>query len=193
MDFKRKTRIILTGGPCSGKSYAIENFFSNDIVKIPEVATYLLENNYFPAPPEGDKTEWQANFQDAILKTQFILESEIFHNDDNYFVVQDRGIADGAAYMPNGIKDLEEKMEKFFGMKVYEQIGWKTIVVILSIPDEKSYNKLKETNPHRMENYADALKAHNKIIEVYQASPYKHVIISGSYKDNYKAIEKILN
>src|SRR4051812_35381169 len=100
-------RIVLTGGPCSGKTTvqrALSEEFHDEVVLVPEAATMLLDHG-FPVPgkhlPWGQ--EWQATLQAAILPLQRALEDAyllVAANRGSQLVVCDRGVLDGAAYTP---------------------------------------------------------------------------------------------
>lgn len=106
-------KIVITGGPCSGKSSTIEAIkaeFGNQIVIVPEAATILLSNG-FPVPGKDVEwsLEWQDAFQAAVVKLQQSMERShklIAKNRNAKLLICDRGIMDGAAYTPGGTKEF---------------------------------------------------------------------------------------
>ena len=106
-------RIVITGGPQSGKSTAtraLKREFGNKILLIPESATILI-TKAFPKPGEDIpySPEWQAAFTNAILPLQRERENawELVAKDRGIkVVVCDRGIMDNAAYADGHIKDF---------------------------------------------------------------------------------------
>ena len=106
-------KIVLTGGPCSGKTtvlQALAEEFRGQIALVPEVATILLEGG-FPLPGKDLEwsEDWQAAFQSAILPLQqsmedaYILKAKV---NDCKLAVCDRGVLDGAAYTPGGVDEF---------------------------------------------------------------------------------------
>ena len=107
-DNKKKqkiTKIVLTGGPCAGKTTAM-NWIQNNFVKqgykvifIPETATELITSGFAPWD-----TRTSVDFQEILLKLQ--LEKEKIYEEaakklpnDKILLVCDRGIMDNKAYM----------------------------------------------------------------------------------------------
>lgn len=116
--------IVLTGGPCSGKSTAlvkISEIFSNfgySVLTVPEAATEFFSNG---VEIEGDGIS-NIDFQKQILLAQIEREERYksmawcFKNPKR-LVVADRGRMDGKAYMFPG---LFEEMIKRMGFSVTE-------------------------------------------------------------------------
>ena len=106
-------KIVITGGPCAGKTTAlnwvVENFTKMGwkVLTIAEAATHIIMR---PLRPNVDLT--LMGFQDLIMKTQLFLEdsteqaiknneTSLYKDDDKVLIVCDRGICDGAAYVTN--------------------------------------------------------------------------------------------
>ncbi|XP_035226338.1 TRPL translocation defect protein 14-like isoform X2 [Stegodyphus dumicola] len=113
---KEKTvyRLVLTGGPCSGKTTGqarLCTFFENlgwKVYRVPEAATVLLNGGVrFPdlTPSDAEK------FQENLLKTMMAMEETYFSLaatcNRNCLVICDRGTMDAAAFIP---KDVWDKM-----------------------------------------------------------------------------------
>jgi predicted ATPase len=106
---KRIRKIVITGGPCAGKSTvlcALREEFGDRVVLVPEAATVLLEGG-FPVPGRDLEwsEEWQAAFQPAVLALQSALERSrtLLAGEREGVLVCDRGILDGAAYTEGGV------------------------------------------------------------------------------------------
>ena len=103
-------KIVLTGGPCSGKTTVLSvlrEAFSGQLCLVPEVATVLLSGG-FPLPGKQVpwSEEWQANFEAAVLPVQRSMEDtyKLMADAKGYqMLICDRGILDGAAYTPGGL------------------------------------------------------------------------------------------
>lgn len=77
-------RIVLTGGPCAGKSSALKHLREAakaegfDVLTAPEVATVIFNSGWkFPESDDPDVEEQKYNFQVAILKLQLQLERSL--------------------------------------------------------------------------------------------------------------------
>lgn len=110
--------VVLTGGPCSGKSTvmrALQDEFQSEILVVPEVATLLLEGG-FPTPGKHLpwSEEWQAAFQAAVLPLQRSLEAAhrlMASANGAKLLLCDRGELDGAAYTPGGVTAFAERYQ----------------------------------------------------------------------------------
>lgn len=112
-------KIVITGGPCAGKttalSWIVENFTKMGwkVITIEEAATQIIMR---PLRPGAELS--LEGFQDLIMKTQIFLEdsteqairnnkTSLYKEDDKVLIVCDRGICDGAAYVD---KDMFESL-----------------------------------------------------------------------------------
>lgn len=99
-------KIVLTGGPCAGKTTLISRInqiFSLKgyrIFTVNEVATELIQNGL---KPFGDCVDMET-FQNFILDTQLAKEKTYikaaeFVKEDKVIIIFDRGVLDGKAYI----------------------------------------------------------------------------------------------
>jgi predicted ATPase len=103
-------KIVLTGGPCAGKTTVKEVLareFVGKAIVVPEVATMLI-NGGFPSPNDGLRWSegWQQLLEEAIFHTQTRLEQacELLAQERGVdFLICDRGLMDIAAYTPGGV------------------------------------------------------------------------------------------
>ena len=107
MEEKKIFEIVLTGGPCAGKTkvfdelskYLIEKGYY--VIPIPETATELIKSKIIP---NGDRKQVLL-FQDLVLKKQFIKETvaETYAKNNNInkpiVILLDRAIIDNRAYL----------------------------------------------------------------------------------------------
>ena len=103
-------RIALTGGPCAGKSSALEHMIQAatqagfDMITPPEIATLFFNSSYaLPSPSSSGFAEQVFTFQANVLKLQLQLErcfSDLAGSSGRpTIVVFDRGLMDGRAFM----------------------------------------------------------------------------------------------
>ena len=106
-------KIVLTGGPCGGKSTvmkALKEEFGDRLIVVPEVATIVLAGG-FPVP--GRDLEWSESWQDAfqaaVTPLQIGIEDShalVAKNRGANVMVCDRGVLDGAAYTQGGVTEF---------------------------------------------------------------------------------------
>lgn len=107
-------KIVLTGGPCAGKTTALKNIkeYLNSknipVITIPETATELILNGINP------KNVPVYDFQKLVLKKQYSKETiaDIYarlygYDKDTVIIIYDRGIIDNMAYL-----EQEEDFDK---------------------------------------------------------------------------------
>ncbi|MGZ3656329.1 MAG: ATP/GTP-binding protein [Bdellovibrionota bacterium] len=161
--------IVLTGGPGVGKTAVMEaarQIFSQDVTILPEAASVVYSGG-FPrhASPHSVRAA-----QRAIAAVQSELEN--FTRDDRKAPVAlcDRGIADGAAYWPDGPGSFYASI----GTSAEEIFSRYSTVIHLRTPAAgKGYDN---SNPMRTENAAQALELCRRIERVWQAHPNRLVV-----------------
>ena len=101
-------KIVLTGGPCGGKTVvqsAIKKEFGDLAILVPEIATLLI-NNGFPAPGKEFRwnKEWDLLFSDTILPLQLSFEKACLMTAKKNcrLMICDRGVLDVAAHFYGG-------------------------------------------------------------------------------------------
>lgn len=111
---KRVYKIVLTGGPCGGKTTGqsrLSTFFENlgwKVFRVPETATVLLSGGV----KFSDLTEKEAyKFQENLIRTMIQIENTYFElgssSTRNCLIICDRGVMDASAYIS---KEKWEKM-----------------------------------------------------------------------------------
>lgn len=120
----RLIKIVLTGGPCGGKTTSLarlSEFFRTHgfrVFTVPEAATTLWSNGVALADILGSN-ETQYWFQDAVLDFQIHLEDGMERIARSLgrpsVILCDRGTLDGAAYVS---KELWEELVKKKGLEL---------------------------------------------------------------------------
>jgi hypothetical protein len=182
MGIKNMKRIVLTGGPCSGKTTvqkALREEFFDCIVIVPETATLLLKGG-FPAPgvdlPWSEA--WQASLQAAILPLQRSLEDAyalVARERGSQLLVCDRGMLDGAAYTPGGTPEFCRK----HGLDAAEVMARYDAVIhleSLATTDSERYGKIG--NESRFEPLERAQTLEGNTRAAWAGHP-RHLVIGG--------------
>jgi len=184
---KMKKMIVITGGPCAGKSTIIDRLKQdfNAYYFIPEVATMLLESKAYPMPDPWTQ-EWQDGFQEKIVTTQLLLEKTTLSLSENKFIILDRGVLDGAAYMEGGVKEFCNRfnlIEKEVLNRYHSVIHLES----LSTMSPKMYEELLKTNEQRFETLEQAQHRERMTQEVWKNHP-KRYHVSNEIEMSYKTI-----
>lgn len=190
MDIKK---IVLTGGPCAGKSTALELIrkrFTNEgyyVVFLPEMATVL--HNIGVKCKDFNK---MVDYEEVLLKFQF--ETEHLLNEsvkrigvDKVLIVCDRGVLDCKTFITDKeFDDIIKKLNVNFNPNTYYDAIFH--LTTSAIGAEEHYNL---DNPARREGVKDAVLQDEKLVEVYNKHKY-HRIIDNSTNFNDK-MTKLLN
>jgi len=180
---KRIPHIVLTGGPCSGKSSVMRELqqeFGNAIHCVPEVATIVIAQ-VGVRPPVGDPIGMR-KFQRTIYRVQrgFETISDLQAvRDGKAALLLDRGTIDGAAYMDGGI----EEMEKVCRTSCGHEYGQYDLIICLETPPEKVYKEHQRNNPARHEDFEQASKLGKRIKKVWRGHPrFRFIPNCGSWR-----------
>ena len=99
------TKIVITGGPCAGKTTAmswIQNNFSKlgyKVMFVPETATELINGGLAPWDLSTSYDYQKIVFLNQMIKEDSFYESAKKMNNDKILIVCDRGLMDNKAYM----------------------------------------------------------------------------------------------
>ncbi len=125
-------KIVLTGGPCAGKSKSInsiKNHFEKlgyNVIIINESATELINSGIKPfGENKIDPFEFQKIIFDYQLMKENILGNSVFDNTKDTIVIHDRGIMDNKAYLTelDFNRLLHDKnMQEIFLLERYDAI-----------------------------------------------------------------------
>lgn len=192
---KRKqkiTKIVLTGGPCAGKTTAM-NWIQNNFVKqgykvlfIQETATELITGGFTP---------WEArtniDFQEILIELQ--LEKERLFAEaakklpnDKILLVCDRGIMDNIAYM--GKKDFNNILKKKGLNKVQIRDSYDAVFhLVTAAKGAKEYYNLD--NEARTETIEEAARLDDLLVSSWTGHPHLRIIDNSSnFEDKMKKL-----
>eukprot|EP00931_Biecheleriopsis_adriatica_P005502 TRINITY_DN107012_c0_g1_i1.p1 TRINITY_DN107012_c0_g1~~TRINITY_DN107012_c0_g1_i1.p1 ORF type:complete len:360 (-),score=62.08 TRINITY_DN107012_c0_g1_i1:164-1192(-) len=113
-------RVVLTGGPCGGKSSCLEHIRQEatnagfDVIMCPEVATVIFNSGY-KLPPSDDPNFAEScfGFQLTVAKLQLQLERNLIYlaslSGTPTIIIFDRGLVDGKAYLTDEAGNINEE------------------------------------------------------------------------------------
>ena len=161
--------VVLTGGPGAGKTAVMEaarQIFARELMILPEAASIVYAGGFprYPVPHSIRAA------QRAIAAVQ--AELEAFASEDNSAPVAlcDRGIADGAAYWPEGSASFFSAL----GTSAEEIFARYSTVIHLRTPTAAmGYDN---SNPMRTETADEAAKLDQRIDRVWEGHPNRVVV-----------------
>jgi len=211
-------RIVITGGPASGKSTIIDAIREKypNAQFIPEVATSIFLYYKLTPPNDNESLEfwqWLWSVQKLISMHQVTLEEHIFDTITpkrlNEFVILDRGLYDNVAYIRRIPNAIQEQLYHAFGDKyrpianIYHAISriqklaegkhhfYDCVIILKTTGHEKDlYNKLKASNPARYESAEEAVEIEQKIIESYTTAREIGLVGNVKYVDTLDLKQK---
>lgn len=188
------SKIVLTGGPCAGKTTAlnwINNYFSQrgyTVLFVPETATELISNGVAP---------WTCgssyDFQTSLMKLQKVKE-QIFEESaktmksDKILIVCDRGILDNKAYM----KDIEFKrvLRELGSSEVKERDSYDAVFHLVTAAKGKEDMYTLSNNVARTESVDEARELDDKVISAWTGHPHFRIIDNST--DFEEKLERLL-
>ncbi len=178
------SKIVITGGPCAGKSTAmswIQNAFSQigyTVLFIPETATELINSGVAPWTC-GTKKEYQkCQLKLQIEKEKVFEQAASTMKTDKVLIVCDRGALDNKAYMNDA--DFAEAVQ-FIGINEVElRDNYDAVFHLVTAAKgaEKFYTL--ENNSARTEKPEQAVELDDKLISAWTGHPHFRVIDNSS-------------
>lgn len=190
---KQIFKIVLTGGPCAGKSSAMkmikEKFTALGyyVVFIPETASELIIAGIAPWVV-SPYVEFQFNLMKLQLEKEKIFEdlTKTIDNYDKILIVCDRGIMDSKAYMTKA--EFDRSVQRLGGSEVKMRDDYDAVfhLVTAAIGAEEHYGYENEA---RYETPEEAASIDRKILNAWTGHPHLRVIDnSTSFEEKLKRL-----
>lgn len=188
-----RPRIVLTGGPCSGKSSAIEQLQADlsDILRcVPETATIIIDRVGAKPPPSDGYG--MRRFQRTVHRVQCGFEEVSLMQalgESKIALLLDRGTMDGAAYLNGGVLEFEQVC---LTQATAEHSRY-TAIIILDVPPKNVYDAKKANNPARRETHEEATELGRRISQAWSGHPNViHIGNFNSFNEKYAAIRSVV-
>lgn len=174
---KEIKKIVLTGGPCAGKTTAMswinENFTKQGykVLFVPEEATELIKGGI--TPWENPAREFQSLLISMQIKKEdaFIKACE-FLSGDKFLIVYDRGILDSRAYMG------EEEFYKSLADNdlTLENVFDRYDAVFHLVSSAKGEDNAYQNTDVRKETKEDAIALDERTLNAWVGHPHLRII-----------------
>lgn len=196
-------KIVLTGGPCAGKTTALANIeqylkeLGYKVFIVSETATELINSGLSPIDKNGVGI---VKFQEYVLKYQLQKEhlyEEIAANfpHDKIVIICDRGILDGKAFISDRqfneiLKQVSEELNiKLNSSDIINRYDMVIHLTTAARGNSKYYTL--ENNSARSETVDEAIRLDKKTVEAW--SVHNNLQIIDSYEDFDEKITAIIN
>ena len=173
-------KIVLTGGPCAGKTTAlnwINNYFRErgyTVLFVPETATELISNGVAPWTCGTNYDYQRQQLKLQKVKEQIFEDASKTMKNDKILIVCDRGALDNKAYM----KDVEFKrlLKEFNTNETKERDSYDAVFHLVSAAKGKEEVYTLANNAARTETVEQARELDDKIIAAWTGHPHLRII-----------------
>ena len=174
------SKIVLTGGPCAGKTTAstwINNYFTKrgyTVLFVPETATELISNGVAPWTCGTNYDYQMCQIKLQKIKEQIFDEAAKTMKNNKILIVCDRGILDNKAYM----KSVEFKriLNELGTNEIKERDSYDAVFHLVSAAKGKEEVYTLANNVARTENVEEARNLDDKIIASWTGHPRLRII-----------------
>ena len=187
------TKIVITGGPCAGKSTAmswIQNYFTQQgytVLFVPETATEFISGGVAP---------WTCGTNADYQIVQMILQREkerLFEQaartmkQDRILIVCDRGMLDNRAYMND--EEYEYVLDAIGANEVELRDSYDAIFHLVTAAKGAEQFYTTANNGARIETVEQAVALDDKVIAAWTGHPHFRVIDNATdFEDKMKRL-----
>ena len=173
-------KIVITGGPCAGKSTAmskIQGAFSQmgyTVLFVPETATELITGGVAPWTC-GTNAEYQlCQMQLQMEKERIFLQAARTMPAEKVLIVCDRGTLDNKAYMSE--TDFSEVLARLDTDEITLRDGYDAVFHLVTAAKGAEEFYTKANNAARTESPAEAAALDDRLISAWTGHPHLRVI-----------------
>lgn len=195
-------QIVLTGGPCGGKSTAIEGLktylteMGYNVYTIPEVPTILFLNGaVYPGEDISRRKELLA-LEETIMSLQLTMEDSFLKiarsTGKKCVVLCDRGVIDVKAYMP---ADVWQEVLGILNTDIETLLSRYAAVCHLTTAANGAKEYYTTANNHaRKESAEEAMRLDEKTIETWNGHKVHEIIHNNNrtFDDKLEATKKFI-
>ena len=173
-------KIVITGGPCAGKSTAmswIQNAFSvrgYTVLFVPETATELITGGVAPWTC-GTNAEYQkCQVELQLVKERLFLQAAKTMPKEKILIVCDRGVMDNKAYMSEA--EFEEVLSALGGNEIEYRDGYDAVFHLVTAANGAADFYSNANNAARYETAEEAIALDDRLIAAWTGHKHFRVI-----------------
>ena len=177
---KRITKIVITGGPCAGKSTAmswIRNAFSQrgyTVLIVPETATELITGGVAPwtCGTNADYQKCQVELQ--LTKERLFEQAAATMPGEKILIVCDRGVMDNRAYMTE--EEFADIMKALHGDLITWRDSYDAVFHLVTAANGAEPFYTHSNNAARYESVEEAIALDERLLSCWTGHRYLRVI-----------------
>lgn len=178
---KEITHIVLTGGPCAGKTTAIATMEKELIERgyyvliVPETATELIANGIRPfGNCLGNMDFQRILFEKQLHKEELYLKAAKLIPTDKIVIIYDRGLMDNKTYLSE--EDFETLLEEFKTDSIAVKDRYDGVLHLVTAAKGAEEFYTLDNNGARTETPEQAIELDSKGIENWNGHPHLRII-----------------
>ena len=182
------TKIVITGGPCAGKTTAmswIQRHFTKQgytVLFVPETATELITGGVAPWTC-GTNADYQLCQMELQLKKEALFErAAATMPAEKVLIVCDRGTLDNKAYMND--REFEQVLEGLGSNEVELRDRYDAVFHLVSAAKGAEQFYTTENNAARTETVEQAAALDDKLIAAWTGHPHLRIIDNATEFEN---------
>ena len=201
MENKKILRIVITGGPCGGKTTAIEEITKlfreqgYTVMSVNEAATELINDGVKPFGSDNDRLPL-IDFQRIVLEEQLAKEKTRdmaagYCSNDKVVILYDRGILDNRAYI------TDEEFKSLIDAKGITEAEilhrYDLVIHLVTAADGKEEYYTNENNEARTETPEEAREKDRRTMEAWSTHPNQKIVGNDTlFDEKMKKVSNII-
>lgn len=187
-------KIVITGGPCAGKSTGlsrIQNVFTEmgyKVLVIPETATELITGGVAPWTCRTNVEFQKCQMELQLEKEKLFMRAAEGMNCDRMLVLCDRGALDNKVYMSN--EDFAEVLEHVGVSEIELRDSYDAVFHLVSAANGAAEFYTTDNNTARTETVEQAIELDNKLIDAWTG--HRHLRVIDNDRDFDKKIKNLI-
>ena len=177
---KKIRKIVITGGPCAGKSTAmswIRNAFSErgyTVLIVPETATELITGGVAPWSCGTNEDYQLCQVELQLTKERLFMQAAETMDAEKILIVCDRGVMDNRAYMTE--EEFSHVQKALGGDDVKWRDGYDAVFHLVTAASGAEAFYSNANNAARYESVEQAVDLDNRLISGWTGHRYLRVI-----------------
>ena len=178
------TKIVITGGPCAGKSTAmtrIQDAFKAmgyTVLFVPETATELISGGVAPWTCGTNADYQKCQMQLQLEKERIFRQAALTMNAEKLLIVCDRGALDNKAYMTEA--EFASVLDSINANEIELRDGYDAVFHLVTAAKGAAEFYTTANNQARTETVEQAIALDDKLVSAWTGHPHFRVIDNSS-------------